>query len=56
MECLEKCKSFKSDIASVEYFITALKLVINWETHNNFYDDDEYYLNMYHYYDDASDF
>ena len=55
MECLEKCKSFKSDIATVEYFITALKLVINWETHNNFYDDDEYYLNMYHYYDDAGD-
>ena len=48
-------KTFNSDIATIDYFITALKLVRNWEMHNNFYDDDEYYLNYSRYYDDASD-
>ena len=55
MKCLEKCKTFNSDIATIDYFITALKLVRNWEMHNNFYDDDEYYLDYFDYYDDASD-
>tara|TARA_X000000950_G_scaffold237800_1_gene289568 strand:+ start:315 stop:767 length:453 start_codon:yes stop_codon:yes gene_type:complete len=55
MKCLENCKTFNSDIATIDYFITALKLVRNWEMHNNFYDDDEYYLNYSRYYDDASD-
>ena len=55
MECLEKCKTFNSDIATIDYFITALKIVRNWEMHNNFYDDDEYYLDYFDYYDDASD-
>lgn len=54
MECLEKCKTFNSDIATIDYFITALKIVRNWEMHNNFYDD-EYYLDYFDYYDDAGD-
>ena len=58
IKCLRQNKKHPEE---AEYFIKAIKLAMNWEQHNTFYDDDEYYLfqsmndENYHYYDVASE-
>ena len=56
IDCLKMNKKHPEE---AEYFIKAIKLAMNWEQHNTFYDDDEYYLfestNFDDYYDDAND-
>lgn len=58
MKCLKQNKKHPKE---AEYFIKAIKVAINWEQHNTFYDDDSSYSfeitddTNFHYYDDASD-
>lgn len=59
IKCLKQNKKHPEEAA---YFIKAIKLAMDWEQHNTFYDDDEYYLfeptnsiMFNNHYDDASD-